>query len=66
MSSGLGLKYVRARLEEAYGRKWRLDSQAVAGGWAVTIALEKEPDPAMREGESHRATLAGTGTGTTA
>lgn len=66
VSSGLGLKYVRARLEEAYGRKWRLDSQAVAGGWAVIIVLEKEKDPAMREGESHRAALAGTGTGTSA
>lgn len=41
-SSGLGLKYVRARLEEAYGRKWQLDSRAVDGGWAVTIAIEKE------------------------
>jgi two-component system, sensor histidine kinase LadS len=41
-SSGLGLKYVRARLEEAYGRKWRLDSHSVEGGWEVTIAIEKD------------------------
>ena len=40
-SNGLGLKYVRARLEEAYGRKWRLDSHAVDGGWRVTIAIGK-------------------------
>jgi two-component system, sensor histidine kinase LadS len=41
-SNGLGLKYVRARLEEAYGRKWELDSHSVAGGWKVTIAIQKE------------------------
>lgn len=41
-SSGLGLKYVRARLEEAYGRTWRLDSHSVDGGWRVTIAIGKE------------------------
>jgi two-component system, sensor histidine kinase LadS len=45
-SNGLGLKYVRARLQEAYGGKWRLESRAVPGGWAVTIALEKETDAA--------------------
>jgi hypothetical protein len=44
-SSGLGLKYVRARLEEAYGRKWRLDSHAVEGGWVVTIAIRKDAAP---------------------
>ena len=44
-SSGLGLKYVRARLEEAYGRKWRLDSHSVEGGWVVTIAIQKELVP---------------------
>jgi two-component system, sensor histidine kinase LadS len=41
-SNGLGLKYVRARLEEAYGRKWQLDSHSIEGGWTVTIAIEKE------------------------
>jgi two-component system, sensor histidine kinase LadS len=40
-SNGLGLKYVRARLEEAYGRNWRLDSHPVEGGWLVTVAIEK-------------------------
>jgi len=43
-SNGLGLKYVRARLEEAYGRKWQLDSRAVEGGWAVTIDIAKEAE----------------------
>jgi hypothetical protein len=53
-STGLGLKYVRARLEEAYGRKWRLDSHAVAGGWTVSIDLEKEMDPPLPvSGTSH-------------
>jgi hypothetical protein len=41
-SSGLGLKYVRARLEEAFGRNWQLDSHHVEGGWLVTIAIQKE------------------------
>lgn len=41
-SGGLGLKYVRARLREAYGRKWKLDSRAVTGGWAVAISLETD------------------------
>jgi two-component system, sensor histidine kinase LadS len=40
-SNGLGLKYVRARLEEAYGRNWRLDSHPVDGGWLVTLAIQK-------------------------
>gem|GEM_PF-1606524 len=41
-SGGLGLKYVRARLEEAYGRRWRLESHPVEGGWIATISIEKE------------------------
>jgi hypothetical protein len=49
-SNGLGLKYVRARLEEAYGRKWRLDSHPVEGGWAVTIDIGKESDLAPGRG----------------
>lgn len=39
--SGLGLKYVRARLQEAYGENWRLDSHAVEGGWLATITMVK-------------------------
>ena len=58
-SSGLGLKYVRARLEEAYGRSWQLDSHAVAGGWEVTIAIRKEADPYSPPGERHPATFTG-------
>ncbi len=49
-SSGLGLKYVRARLEEAYGREWRLDSHAVEGGWAATITLRKTGQAAAGSG----------------
>jgi LytS/YehU family sensor histidine kinase len=58
-SSGLGLKYVRARLEEAYGRNWRLDSHAVAGGWAVAIAVPKESIPPAPESDHLPAILAG-------
>ena len=47
-SNGLGLKYVRARLQEAFGRNWRLDSHAVPGGWLVTITLRKESAPGSR------------------
>jgi hypothetical protein len=60
-SNGLGLKYVRARLREAYGRKWGLDSRAVEGGWAVTISLEQETDAAPRGSARERETLAGSG-----
>lgn len=41
-SSGLGLKYVRARLAEAYSGKWQLNSHSVEDGWVVTIAIQKE------------------------
>lgn len=50
-SGGLGLKYVRARLEEAYGPGWRLDSRPVDGGWAVSIAILKGADAAVPAGE---------------
>jgi 7TM protein involved in diverse intracellular signaling/7TMR-DISM extracellular protein 2/histidine kinase len=61
-SNGLGLKYVRARLEEAYGRKWRLDSHSIDGGWLVTIAIQKEGSRLSPEaGEAHQALLAGSG-----
>lgn len=50
-SGGLGLKYVRARLEEAYGPGWRLDSRAVAGGWAVSIAIQKKTDAGFAASE---------------
>ncbi len=50
-SGGLGLKYVRARLEEAYGPGWRLDSRPVDGGWAVSIAIRKGADAAVPAGE---------------
>jgi hypothetical protein len=38
-SGGLGLQYVRARLEEVYSKRWRLDSHAVDGGWRVTLSI---------------------------
>lgn len=60
-TGGLGLKYVRARLEEAYGRNWRLDSHHVDGGWLVTIAIGKvaigkEGNPRSREAGGAHAT----------
>ena len=60
-SSGLGLKYVRARLEEAYGRKWKLDSRPVDRGWAVTISIEKETNPMLPSNDRLSVTLAGAG-----
>lgn len=60
-SSGLGLKYVRARLKEAYGEKWRLDSHAVEGGWSVTIEIQKEPERKVPADAIHRSVLAGAG-----
>jgi len=58
-SGGLGLKYVRARLEEAYGREWQLDSRPVDGGWAVTIAIRKGMHPETTAGALETAALAG-------
>jgi LytS/YehU family sensor histidine kinase len=52
-SSGLGLKYVRARLKEAYGRKWTLDSHAVDGGWSVIIEIQKDSDPSALISDTH-------------
>ncbi len=49
-SGGLGLKYVRARLEEAYGRNWQLDSHSVDGGWRVIITIKKQGIRANPEG----------------
>jgi two-component system, sensor histidine kinase LadS len=40
-SGGLGLQYVRARLDEAYGRGWTLTSNAVPGGWLSVISVTK-------------------------
>jgi hypothetical protein len=37
---GLGLRYVRARLEEAYPGKWRLDYGLRQGAWTVRIVIE--------------------------
>ena len=37
--SGMGLKYVRTRLEEAFPGKWRIRSSAFAGGWKTTIDM---------------------------
>lgn len=59
-SNGLGLKYVRARLEEAYGRNWRLDSHPVEGGWLVTIVIQKAGSRLyVVPGDAHPAALAG-------
>ncbi len=40
-SNGLGLKYVRARLQEAFAHNWQLNSQEVEGGWQVEITIKK-------------------------
>ncbi len=37
---GLGLRYVRARLEEAYPGRWRLECGARQGAWVVQIEIE--------------------------
>lgn len=37
ISEGTGLRYIRARLEESYPGRWRLQSQPVAKGWEVVM-----------------------------
>jgi len=37
--SGLGLKYVRIRLEETYGSRWQLQSGPIYGGWETVIIV---------------------------
>lgn len=39
-SSGTGLKYVEARLEECYPRQWKLHSNKVENGWESIIEIE--------------------------
>lgn len=41
-TSGTGLKYVEARLEECYPQKWVLLSRPIEGGWEVIIELNKK------------------------
>ncbi|MFA8342613.1 MAG: sensor histidine kinase [Rhodothermaceae bacterium] len=38
-NTGLGLKYVEARLEESYPGKWKLISQPVENGWEAIIEI---------------------------
>jgi signal transduction histidine kinase len=56
-TGGLGLKYVRARLEEAFGQNWKLESHAVDGGWKVTITMPKHAahfNPERKHADSNR------------
>ena len=41
-TTGTGLKYVEARLEECYPDRWQLLSNRTEGGWEVIIKIEKE------------------------
>lgn len=41
-TTGTGLKYVEARLQEAYPNRWQLSSNRIAGGWEVVIKIEKK------------------------
>jgi len=40
-STGTGLKYVKARLEESYGDAWDFTSKATADGWKNVITIFK-------------------------
>jgi len=39
-STGTGLKYIRSRLNESYGDKWKLKSEEDIDGWITTIIIE--------------------------
>ncbi len=36
---GTGLRYIKARLEESFPGKWKLEGSAIAGGWRTVIEL---------------------------
>lgn len=40
--SGMGLRYVKARLEERYPQKWKLDYGMQEGNWEVNIYIDKQ------------------------
>ncbi len=39
-TGGIGLRYVRVRLEEGWPGRWRLEQREVPGGWETVIDLE--------------------------
>jgi len=40
-SYGIGLQYVKTRLEESYPGKWNLQSRSKKGNWEVIISIER-------------------------
>ncbi len=43
--NGMGLKYVRARLEESYPEAWSLSETQTPSHWVTTIEITKRPKP---------------------
>ena len=39
MNSGMGIKYVKVRLEESFPGRWTLSSRQAPGGWEVVIDI---------------------------
>ena len=39
--SGTGLKYIRSRLTESYGKNWSLESGETNNGWLTEIKIQK-------------------------
>ena len=39
-SSGFGMQYIKARLEESYSGMWKIESQNNSGHWEVTIEIK--------------------------
>ncbi|OJJ23571.1 hypothetical protein BKI52_04190 [marine bacterium AO1-C] len=39
IGSGTGMKYIKARLNESYGKKWKMDFGRVDKGWETVITL---------------------------
>ena len=38
---GTGFKYIRSRLQESYGNRWKLESKPVGEGWQTSIVIFK-------------------------
>lgn len=39
-NDGTGMRYIKARLQESYPDRWRVEQQATPEGWRTTITVQ--------------------------